>query len=156
MHIEFLRGLYLNNDLAEGRFRVKGHQLVLGDISLPMFLVGTETDHVAPWHSVFKMHALNEEEMTFVLTSGGHNAGIVSEPGHLRRHYRIRTRPEGGPSLGPDEWERDTPPKDGSWWPEWAAWLKQHSSGGLIGPPQVGSSKFRPLCDAPGTYVLEK
>ena len=156
MHIEFLRGLYLNNDLAEGRFRVKGHQLVLGDISLPMFLVGTETDHVAPWHSVFKMHALNEEEMTFVLTSGGHNAGIVSEPGHPRRHYRIRTRPEGGPSLGPDEWEHDTPPKDGSWWPEWAAWLKQHSSGGLIEPPRVGSSKFSPLCDAPGTYVLEK
>ena len=97
MHIEFLRGLYLNNDLAEGRFRVKGHRLVLGDITLPMFLVGTETDHVAPWRSVFRMHALNEEEMTFVLTSGGHNAGIVSEPGHPHRHYRIRTRPEGGP-----------------------------------------------------------
>ena len=109
MHIEYLRGLYLDNDLAEGRFVVTGRPLALDDMKLPMFVVGAERDHIAPWHSVFKLHLQNDGELTFVLTSGGHNAGIISEPGHPHRHFRIRVRDAGGRTLGPDEWERDTP-----------------------------------------------
>ena len=101
MHIEYLRGLFLHNDLAEGRFQVAGRPLALDDIKLPMFVVGTERDHIAPWHSVFKLHLLNDGELTFVLTSGGHNAGIVSEPGHPHRHFRIRVRDAGARTLGP-------------------------------------------------------
>jgi polyhydroxyalkanoate synthase len=154
MHIEYLRRLYLDNDLAEGRFPVTGRPLALDDIKLPMFVVGTEHDHIAPWHSVFKLHLQNDGELTFVLTSGGHNAGIVSEPGHPHRHFRIRVRDAGGRTLGPDEWERDTPPQDGSWWLEWNAWLDRHS-GPHVDPPPMGGPGFMPLCDAPGTYVLE-
>jgi polyhydroxyalkanoate synthase subunit PhaC len=154
MHIEYLRRLYLDNDLAEGRFPVAGRTLALDDIKLPMFVVGTERDHIAPWHSVFKLHLLNDGELTFVLTSGGHNAGIVSEPGHPHRHFRIRTRPHEGRTLGPDEWERATTPQDGSWWVEWNKWLEERTTG-QIDPPQIGAPGFMPLCDAPGTYVLE-
>jgi polyhydroxyalkanoate synthase len=154
MHIEYLRRLYLDNDLAEGRFPVAGRTLALDDIKLPMFVVGTERDHIAPWHSVFKLHLLNDGELTFVLTSGGHNAGIVSEPGHPHRHFRIRTRPHEGRTLGPDEWERATTPQDGSWWVEWNKWLEERTIG-QIDPPQIGAPGFMPLCDAPGTYVLE-
>ncbi len=155
MHIEYLRSLFLNNDLTEGRFQVAGRPLALDDIKLPMFVVGTERDHIAPWHSVFKLHLLNDGELTFVLTSGGHNAGVVSEPGHPRRHFRIRVRDAGGHTLGPDEWERDTAPQDGSWWPEWSAWLDRRS-GPRVDPPPMGAPGFVPLCDAPGTYVLER
>ncbi len=154
MHIEYLRRLFLDNDLAEGRFMVAGQPLVLADIRLPIFMVGTERDHIAPWHSVFKLHLLNDGALTFVLTSGGHNAGIVSEPGHPRRHFAIRTRPAGGATLGPDEWQRDTPPQDGSWWLEWGAWLARQSSR-QIDPPWLGAPGYVPLCDAPGTYVRE-
>jgi polyhydroxyalkanoate synthase len=154
MHIEYLRHLYLDNDLAEGRFPVTGRPLALDDMKLPMFVVGTEGDHIAPWHSVFKLHLQNDGELTFVLSSGGHNAGIVSEPGHPHRHFRIRVREAGGRTLGPNEWEGDTPPQDGSWWPEWNAWLGRHS-GGRVDPPPMGAPGFMPLCDAPGTYVLE-
>jgi polyhydroxyalkanoate synthase len=154
MHIEYLRRLYLDNDLAEGRFPVAGRTLALDDIKLPMFVVGTERDHIAPWHSVFKLHLLNDGELTFVLTSGGHNAGIVSEPGHPHRHFRIRTRPHEGRTLGPDEWESATRPQDGSWWVEWNKWLENRTTG-RIDPPQIGAPGFMPLCDAPGTYVLE-
>jgi polyhydroxyalkanoate synthase len=155
MHIEYLRRLYLDNDLAEGRFRVAGRLLALGDIKLPMFVVGTARDHIAPWHSVFKLHLLNDGELTFVLTSGGHNAGIVSEPGHPRRHFRIRVRDAGARTLGPDEWERDTAARDGSWWLEWEGWLERRSDR-RIDPPPMGGPGFAPLCDAPGNYVRER
>ncbi len=154
MHIEYLRSLFLNNDLAEGRFEVDGRPLALADMRLPLFAVGTERDHIAPWHSVFKLHLQNDQALTFVLTSGGHNAGIVSEPGHPHRHYRIRTREAGARTPGWEEWEQGTAPQDGSWWPEWGAWLARHS-GAQAPPPPMGLPGHPPPCDAPGTYVLE-
>jgi len=155
MHIEYLRSLYLDNQLAEGQFRVEGRPVALDDIKLPMFIVGTEHDHVAPWRSVFKPHFLNDGEITFVLTSGGHNAGIVSEPGHGRRSFRIRMREHGGRTLGPDEWRDSTRPQDGSWWTDWSAWLDRRS-GPRIVPPPMGLPEFPPLCDAPGDYVRQE
>jgi polyhydroxyalkanoate synthase len=155
MHIEYLRRLYLHNELAEGRFPVAGRPLALDDIKLPMFVVGTERDHIAPWRSVFKLHLLNDGELTFVLTSGGHNAGIVSEPGHPHRHFRIHARAAGARTRGPDEWQQSIAPQDGSWWVEWNKWLGQRS-GAQVDPPQIGGPGFMPLCDAPGTYVLEE
>ena len=155
MHIEYLRDLFLHNNLAEGRFQVAGRPVELGDIKLPIFAVGTENDHIAPWHSVFKLHQQTDGDLTFVLTSGGHNAGIVSDPGHAHRHFRIRVRDAGARTLGPDEWKRATAPKDGSWWLEWNAWLARHSSPAIDLPP-MGSPRFPALGDAPGTYVLER
>jgi polyhydroxyalkanoate synthase len=151
MHIEYLRKLYLNNDLAEGRFVAGGKPLALNDLHLPIFLVGTERDHIAPWHSVFKLHLSNAAEINFVLTSGGHNAGIVSEPGHPHRHFRIGTRLAGAHTPGANEWQSSHAPQDGSWWVAWDAWLTART-GKMISPPPMGAT----LGDAPGTYVLER
>ena len=151
MHIEYLRRLFLHNDLAMGRFHVAGRRVTLNDMRLPMFVVGTERDQ----RSVYKLHLLNDGELTFVLTSGGHNAGIVSEPGHENRHYRIRVRKADARTLTPDEWERETTPKEGSWWYAWSRWLDEHSSGAPGSRPPMGSPRFPPICDAPGSYVLE-
>src|SRR4051794_25377972 len=92
MHVEYLRQLFLDNDLADGRFRVEGRPIALTDIRAPIFAVGTERDHVAPWSSAYKVHLLTDTDVTFLLTTGGHNAGIVSEPGQTGRSYRVRTR----------------------------------------------------------------
>lgn len=156
MHGEYLRWMYLENRLAEGRLLVDGRPISVADIKLPIFLVGTETDHVAPWHSVYKMHLLNDGEITFVLTSGGHNAGIVSEPGHPHRHFRLGQRKAEGNYVGPDEWFAAAPVNDGSWWPNWVAWLDQRSAS-PVSPPAQGkpAAGYPVLSAAPGSYVLE-
>jgi polyhydroxyalkanoate synthase len=95
--------------------------------------------------------------VTFLLTSGGHNAGIVSEPGHPHRHYRVATRTADDRYVDPEVWLRTTPSRDGSWWPGWVAWLDAHA-GPRGAPPKMGKvpGDYAPLCDAPGTYVLER
>ncbi|WP_296225657.1 alpha/beta fold hydrolase [Ralstonia sp. UBA689] len=156
MHGEYLRRLFLNDDLSEGRYPVDGKPVRLSDIALPMFVVGTETDHVAPWRSVYKLHHLCPAELTFVLTSGGHNAGIVSPPGHPHRHFHMLTRESGGTSLSPDDWLAGAPDHDGSWWPAWHAWLVGHgTSATLVQPPKLGTQAYPAQAEAPGAYVLE-
>ena len=155
MHSQYLRRLFLNDDLSEGRYPVGGKPVTLGDITLPTFMVGTVTDHVAPWRSVFKLQQLSPAENTFVLTSGGHNAGIVSPPGNPRRHFQMLTRPAGGNYMPPDAWLAAAPETPDSWWPAWLAWLKARS-GTPVKPPRAGATAYPPVGDAPGTYVLEK
>ncbi len=157
MHSEYLRRFFLNNDLASGRYEVDGRPVAINDIRAPIFAVSTQKDHIAPWRSVYKIHLLADtDEVTFVLTSGGHNAGIVSEPGHRGRTYRIATRYEGETYIDPDTWSAETPVQDGSWWPAWHAWLAERS-GGQAPPPSMGAPDegYAPICDAPGTYVLQ-
>ena len=154
MHTEYLRKLFLDNDLAEGRYRADGKQVALTAIRTPIFAVGTEQDHVAPWHSVYKFHLLTDTEVTFLLTSGGHNAGIVSEPGHAHRRYRIATKRDDDHYVDPDVWAAQTPPVEGSWWPRWSDWIAAHS-GARGAPPPLGAPQagYAPLADAPGAYV---
>ena len=154
MHSEYLRKLFLNNNLASGRYEVDGKPVWVSEPPLPCFAVGTVSDHVAPWRSVYRIHLLVSAEVTFVLTSGGHNAGIVSEPGHPHRSYRIATRPAGGPYVEAEEWKARTPVQQGSWWPEWQSWLATRSRSGAKPPPMGAAEKgLPPLDDAPGTYV---
>ena len=155
MHSQYLRRLFLNDDLSEGRYPVDGKPVSLSNLTLPMFMVGTLTDHVAPWRSVFKLHQMSPAEITFALTSGGHNAGIVNPPGNPRRRYQLLTRPAGGSYVAPDEWLETAPQTQGSWWPAWLQWL-QARSGTPVKPPRMGAGAYQPVGDAPGTYVLEK
>ena len=151
MHADYLRALYLDNALAHGEFELGGVPISLDDIRLPLFVVGTVQDHVAPWRSVFKLHQFTDAEKTFVLTAGGHNVGIVNPPGQERSSYRLRQWRPGDRLLTPDEWLDATPPQPGSWWTSWAAWLARRSSA-RVAPPRPLPS----LGPAPGRYVLEK
>ena len=158
MHSEYLRRLYLDNDFAEGRYLVDGRPVVPGDIRLPVFAIGTVRDHVAPWKTVYKVHRLiGGADITFALTSGGHNAGVVSPPDHPRRSFQIATRPHGAPHTDAQEWRDKTPVRQGSWWLAWGEWLAA-LSGAQTAPPPMGrpDAGYAAIANAPGSYVLER
>ena len=152
MHSDYLRKLFLNNDLFSGRYQVEGRPAALSDLRLPIFAVATMSDHVSPWRSVHKIHLMPSCEVQFVLTSGGHNAGIVSEPGHKGRHYYTAMQRKGGCYTDPDRWIETAQEHDGSWWVEWMGWFERVAPGAQVAARPVGTG----LCPAPGTYVLER
>src|SRR5690554_1420710 len=94
-------------------------------------------------------------EVTFVLTSGGHNAGIVSEAGHPRRSYQLGVQTAEDKHIPPDAWLVRHESTEGSWWEPWCAWLDKHS-GSKVAPPTMGTEDYPALAPAPGTYVFEK
>ncbi|HEY0327675.1 MAG TPA: alpha/beta fold hydrolase [Rhodopseudomonas sp.] len=154
MHSEYLRKLFLHNDLAEGRYLVEGKPVTLSDIHTPMFVVGTVRDHVAPWKSTYKINYQVDVDVTYVLTSGGHNAGIVAPPSEQKHFYQVKMKAAGAAYIGPDEWLKTAPRVEGSWWPKWTGWLSSQSEE-LCEPPRMGveSANNQILPDAPGDYV---
>lgn len=157
MHSEYLHSLFLDNALARGQARLGDQPVNLADIQVPIFNVGTVQDHVAPWRSVFKLHALTDAEQTFVLTAGGHNVGIVNPPGQAQTSHRIRCWQHGDRLMTPDEWLASTPQVEGSWWTPWFRWLRSLSSGERK-PPPIGARQagVHALGEAPGRYVLDR
>jgi polyhydroxyalkanoate synthase len=161
MHGEYLRSLYLNNDLAEGRFRVRGRPVVLHDMRWPMYVVATERDHVSPWRSVYQIQRLTDAELRFVLTSGGHNVGIVNPPAgpgaSKDASYHAGVRAADAAHVDAQAWLDAASRHEGSWWPDWASWLAAHSSA-RVSPPPIGgrgAQRLRALGAAPGRYVHE-
>ena len=157
MHAQYLRALYLRNDLAEGRYLADGRPVSLATIQVPVFLVATVADPVAPWQSVYELHRLTDAPITFTLTTGGHSAGVVNPPPAegeaARRHYQIATRPPGqaGSTLDAQRWRDTTSSTAGSWWTPWQRWLVEHGSGQAM-PPPLGHDGLD-YGHAPGWYV---
>jgi poly[(R)-3-hydroxyalkanoate] polymerase subunit PhaC len=148
MHSFYLRSLYLRNELAMGDLELAGQRLSLGDISSDCYLVGAVNDHIVPWQASYQATRLLGGPVRYVLTSGGHIAGIVNPPG-----------PKAWYLTGPDDvasaagWRRAAERHDGSWWLDWAAWAEPRA-GQRVPPPAMGSPRHPPLASAPGSYVL--
>jgi polyhydroxyalkanoate synthase subunit PhaC len=135
------------NKLAKDQLEVGGRQIRLGEIKHDTYIVSAENDHIVPWRSAYKTTHLLSGTNRFVLSSGGHIAGIVNPPG-----------PKGWYQIGdqlppdPDQWRSTATRKTGSWWEDWAIWSSEHS-GDLIDPPPLGSATFPALEDGPGRYI---
>ncbi len=161
MHSEYLRRLYLENQLAEDAYTALGERVSLRDICTPLFVVATEHDHVSPWQSVYKVLRLAHATSDFVLVSGGHNVGIVSPAdgplAFAQASYRhSRQAPDGAPP-DPQEWLAHAPAAaHGSWWTCWEAWLAQHSTGMVPAKPVQQVRIGGHVIPAPGTYVLQQ
>lgn len=150
MHSEYLHTLFLHDSLAKGHYKFEGQGVALMNIQAPLLMVGTVRDHVSPWHSVYKIHLLTDTDTTFILAAGGHNAGIISEPGHANRSYQMNHAKRGHAWLPPEEWEKEASRHEGSWWVPMQSWLAKHS-GAQIKARKIASQNC--LGDAPGEYV---
>ena len=106
-----------------------------------------------PWESAWRITQLFGGEVRYVLASSGHVAGIINPPGG-KGAYWTREDSDGAAS-SPEEWRQSATKHEGSWWPDWSAWLSDRA-GSKSAPPPLGSAQHPPLADARGTYVLEK
>lgn len=157
MQSEYLRDLFLENRLSRSTILVDGRAVALQDIRTPLFALGAERDHIAPWRSVYKVVLYTSTDTTFVLSGGGHNSSVISPPDKPGAYYRIGRSLASAPYIDPDQWLQKTSVRKGSWWPQWVRWLERQGSKEQIAPPQSqpqATAKSR--CPAPGTYVLER
>jgi hypothetical protein len=132
------------------RYRFDGKAVDLMDIAQPLMVVGTARDHISPWKSVYKIHAKTNTNTTFILASGGHNAGIISEPGHPHRSYQIYSVPKNHDWIDSEQWLAQAAEVEGSWWPAWSRWLSHHSSS-PVKAKEIANGET--LQNAPGKYV---
>jgi polyhydroxyalkanoate synthase subunit PhaC len=148
MHSFYLRSLYMRNELARGELELAGQQLSLSAAKNETYVVGAINDHIVPWHSSYKTGALLGGHVRYVLSSGGHIAGIVNPPGPKAWY-------EAGDYSGadPETWRRAATKHQGSWWEDWTAWSDARA-GALIKPPAMGSEQYPAIADAPGEYVF--
>jgi polyhydroxyalkanoate synthase subunit PhaC len=147
MHAFYLRNFYVENKLARGLLELGGERIRLESIKHDAYVVGAENDHIVPWRSAYATTTLLSGPVRFVLSSGGHIAGIVNPPG-----------PKGWHLVGDDspataaEWRQQAVRHAGSWWEDWARWSSEHA-GPLVAPPPVGSAAHPVLYEGPGEYI---
>jgi polyhydroxyalkanoate synthase len=147
MHAFYLRNFYVKNLLAKGELEIAGREIHLDDIKKDTYVVSAQNDHIVPWRSAFATTQLVSGPVRFVLSSGGHIAGIVNPPGPKGWYLVADDVP-----ADPDEWQAVATKHPGSWWEDWAQWSTQRS-GGLVDPPPIGSREYPLLGDGPGEYI---
>ncbi|MBV9794484.1 MAG: alpha/beta fold hydrolase [Actinobacteria bacterium] len=149
MHAFYLRNFYMENNLARGRLEIAGRRLNLSDVKHPAYVVAAENDHIVPWTSAYATTSLVSGPVRFVLSNGGHIAGIVNPPGPKGWYLTSKKHPKSAA-----KWREKATRHDGSWWQDWAVW-SDGSSGPLTEPPPTGSDTYPALYEAPGKYVHE-
>jgi polyhydroxyalkanoate synthase len=149
MAMEYLRGLCQRDEFAQGRFPVFGEPVRLNDITLPVFAVACETDHIAAWRGSYTgFHQFGSTDKTFILSQSGHIAGIINPPSKGKYgHYT-----NAAPAASAEEWKASATFHEGSWWPRWGEWLAG-KSGPKVKARPAGDSEHPALAPAPGTYV---
>ena len=147
MHSFYLRSLYMRNELARGEMEVAGQQLSLSSVKNDTYVVGAINDHIVPWHGSYRTLGLMGGKVHYVLTSGGHIAGIVNPPGP-KAWFEATSHAV----ADPEKWRAAAAKHNGSWWQDWAEWSGPRA-GERIKPPRMGSHKYPATTDAPGEYV---
>jgi polyhydroxyalkanoate synthase len=148
MHSFYLRSLYMRNELATGELELAGQQLSLSAVTSDTYVVGAINDHIVPWHSSYKTGALLGGKVHYVLSSGGHIAGIVNPPGP-----KAWFEASDFAGAEADTWRRAATKHKGSWWEDWTAWSDARA-GAHVKPPAMGSKQYPAVSDAPGEYVF--
>ena len=147
MHSWYLRSCYLENQLAKGTMVLDGQRLDLATVVSDTYIVAAERDHIVPWTSSYESTGLLGADVRFVLSSGGHIAGIVNPPNPKSWVLTSDATPPNA-----QQWRDGATKQDESWWEDWARWMADRA-GPLVKPPRIGSRRHRVLADGPGAYV---
>ena len=147
MHSFYLRSLYLRNQLARGELELAGQQLSLSSIKSDTYIVGAINDHIVPWQASYESTRLLGGIVRYVLSSGGHIAGIVNPPSP-KSWFEVANQNYATAAA----WRTAARRHSNSWWEDWASWAAQRA-GPVGSPPTMGSERYPALGDAPGEYV---
>jgi polyhydroxyalkanoate synthase len=150
MHAFYLRNFYVRNKLAAGTLEIAGRTIDLSAIKAPTYVVSAINDHIVPWQSAYKTSGLVSGPVRFVLSSGGHIAGIVNPPSP--KAWFLASDAEGAAPASGEAWRETAERRPGTWWEDWTRW-SQETAGEMIDPPPIGDDRYPVLGDAPGEYV---
>ncbi|KTD79366.1 PHA/PHB synthase family protein [Legionella waltersii] len=152
MHSQYLRWMYLHNDLIKpNKIRLNNTPIDVSKIDIPTFFLSTQKDHIAPWKTTYTGFQMMKGAKRFVLGGSGHIAGIINSPSSSKYGYRTNNSTH----LSAEQWFDNSTEHAGSWWPEWLKWLKAQS-GKAIEAKDIATLPYRPIMDAPGSYVIRK
>ena len=150
VHSYYLRNMYLDNKLATpGGITLAGVPIDLGKIKVPVYLLSSREDHIAPWKSTYAATGLYSGSIRFVLAASGHIAGVVNPP--AKKKYCFWTNDK--LLKDPEDWLAKADCHEGSWWPDWDKWIKKQAGKKNTPARTPGKGKLKALEDAPGSYV---
>jgi polyhydroxyalkanoate synthase subunit PhaC len=153
MYCWYARNTYLENKIKEpGATTQCGLPIDLSKVKVPLYVLASREDHIVPWQSAFRSKDLIGKDARFVLAASGHVAGVINPPARKKRSHWIHD----DLNCNAEDWLDKAEEQPGSWWPDWDAWMKRHSSGTVPATQQPGDARYPVIENAPGRYVKQK
>jgi len=151
----YLRNTYLENNLVKpGKATVCGAKVDLNKVDMPVYIYGSREDHIVPIGGAYASTQVLPGKKRFVMGASGHIAGVINPPEKKKRSHWIRA--DGKLPKTQAAWLEGATEYPGSWWTDWAAWLKSHAGKQIAAPKTYGKSKYKATQPAPGSYVKAK
>ena len=151
----YLRNTYHENNLIKpGKLTVCGEKVDLGKIDAPAYIYASREDHIVPWESAYGNTQVLKRKVRFALGASGHIAGVINPPAKGKRSHWL-----GSANALPakaQEWFDKAKEHPGSWWTDWAGWLKGHAGKQIAAPKAPGNRTYKAIEPAPGRYVKQK
>jgi polyhydroxyalkanoate synthase subunit PhaC len=149
----YLRHTYLQNELRQpGKLTVCGQKIDLSKIKAPVYVYASREDHIVPWEAAFESTRIMKGKLRFVLGASGHIAGVINPPAAKKRSHWV----DGKLGGCAQPWFDSAKEAPGSWWTDWAAWLKPHAGKLVPAPKGYGDRSHKVIEAAPGRYVKAK
>jgi polyhydroxyalkanoate synthase len=154
MHMFYLRKMYQENLLVKpGGITLRNTPIDLRKVSIPVCILSTKEDHIAPWRATYAATQLYKGPVKFLLSGSGHIAGVVNPAGSEK--YGFWTSDSAKNPKKPEDWLKAATQHKGSWWPEWKKWITEFE-GEQVPARKPGDGKLKVLENAPGSYVKVK
>ena len=154
MYAWYLRNTYFENNLVKpGKLTVCGEKLDLRQVDIPVYIYGSREDHIVPIGGAYASTQHLPGKKRFVMGASGHIAGVINPPAKNKRSYWTNDKLPATHA----EWLKGAKEHPGSWWTDWAAWLKPHGGKQVAAPKAYGKgTKYKAIEPAPGRYVKAK